>query len=87
MVMSGVLNFGALQRLLVQRFKSAGAVGIDDISTFVRDETPFSEVSHLKAHTLKPMEVATPPAIEVRRPTGARGRAGTYPPGTIIRFK
>jgi len=80
-------DFGALGRLLVRRFKPSGPVTIDEIIKFVRDETPFSEVSHLKAQTLKPLEVATPSVIEVQRPPGAQQRVGTYPSGTIIQFR
>jgi hypothetical protein len=82
------VDLAPLRALLRQRFRGSGWVGIQEVEEFVLVDTAsaYSETKHLRQRTLQPMEKAEPPLIEVRRPEGARNRAGTYPPGTQIRF-
>jgi three-Cys-motif partner protein len=75
-----------LQAVLSKQFRGKGFVSIDEIEQFVLVDTPFSETRHLKKRSLAPMEKASPPRIEVKRPPGSRSRSGTYPEGTAIRF-
>lgn len=77
-----------LRHLLQQQFRGKGWTAIEEVERFVLedDSSPYSEVIHLKRRTLKPMEEAAQPSIEVRRPAGARRRPGEYPEGTRINF-
>ena len=59
-------------------------VPIEDVEDFVLLETPYCERKHLKRATLVPMEQEK--LLEVTRPPG-RGRKGTYPSGTLVRFE
>jgi three-Cys-motif partner protein len=72
-----------LQDVLIGRF-SGKRVAIERIEDFVLKETIFSEKSHLKRATLKPLEREK--KIEVHRPKGKRAIPGQYPPGTSISF-
>ena len=73
-----------LQRMLYEKFRDRGRVGIKAVEDFVLFDTPFSEQSHLKNLTLKPMEVGK--RLNVVRPSGSPDRIGTYPPGKFITF-
>ncbi len=75
-----------LQTMLTSRFRGKGATTIEEVERFVLEETPYCEKRHLKRMTLKPMEIASPPLVEVRRPRGRRAVAGTYPVGTTLKF-
>ena len=76
------VDFGLLQKDLVEEFASKGWQRIEDVVNFVKsDATPFHS-SHLKMKTLKPMEAGG--KIEVKPDT--RKKKGTYPDGTILRF-
>jgi len=77
-------DFALLTRLLQKRFRGRGWMSINDVMDFVLVDTPFCEKLHLKRRTLAPMEEADPPLMEVRRPRGARNRAGDYPQGTLV---
>jgi three-Cys-motif partner protein len=75
-------NLLSLRKLLSDHFRAKGWIPIDAVEQFVLVETPFSEVMHLKAKTLRPMEQL--PLIEVQGEQGRR--RGYYPPGTRISF-
>jgi hypothetical protein len=70
--------------MLQAEFRPKAWISIEDIERYVLLETPYSEKMHVKQRTLKPMEMASPALIEVRRPSGKA--RGTYPAGTTIRF-
>ncbi len=70
-------------RLALQSKFRGRSVSIEDVEDFVLVETPYCERRHLKRATLAPMEREK--SLEVKRPPG-RGRRGTYPPGTFVRF-
>ncbi len=72
-----------LRRQLQGRFRDKGWVPIEEVSDFVLEETAYSELIHLKRATLAPMEKED--FLEAKRP-GERGRRGTFPSGTKIRF-
>ena len=71
---------------LQQKFRGAGYIPIQEIEDFVLEQTAYSEAMHLRKQTLAPMERATPPLINVKRPIGAQNRRGTYPDGTRVEF-
>lgn len=75
-----------LSRMLQERFRREGFVAIETVERFVLEETPYSEKMHLKRKTLGKMERASPSQLEVRRPRGARERAGDYPSGTMLKL-
>jgi hypothetical protein len=75
-----------LRAMLQAEFRPKAWISIEDIERYVLLETPYSEKMHVKQRTLKPMEMASPALIEVRRPSGAPKARGTYPAGTTIRF-
>jgi len=75
-------NYQELKKMIVNKFKGTTAT-IEEIEEFVVIETPFRE-THFKQKILKKMEYANPPEIEIVDTN--RGRRGTYPPGTVIRF-
>src|ERR1700693_4679599 len=75
-----------LTEVLRKRFKGSGFVPIEAAELFVLVETPYSEKIHLKRKTLARMEKASPTQLDVRRPNGARDRAGEYPSGTMMKF-
>ena len=79
-------NIEPLKDPLLENFRGRGWVGIKELSDFVLFQTPYSEAIHLKRKTLGPMERASPPLIDVRRPVGKRDRPGEYPDGTMIKF-
>lgn len=73
-----------LREALQSRFRGQGWVNIDDVEDFVLVDTPYCERRQLKRATLTPMERED--LIEVLRPSD-KGRKGTFPPGTMIRFR
>jgi hypothetical protein len=75
-----------LRKLLIAHFRGHRWVRIDEVENFIPQDTPYSEVIHLKRLTLKPMELEEPPTIEVRRPPGVPNRPGDYPAETRIKF-
>lgn len=58
---------------------------IDEASTYVLVETPFRDDGHLKELTLKPAE--SDGLLEAWKADGSKRKAGTYPAGTVLRFK
>lgn len=58
---------------------------IEAAGYFTLAETPFRDDAHLKEPTLKPAERAG--QLEAWKADGSTRRAGTYPPGTVLRFK
>lgn len=71
-----------LKKITLERFKGKD-VSIEELGDFVVSETPFLR-THIKTQILKPMETAGElSAISAK--TGRR--RGTFPPGTIMRFK
>lgn len=79
-------DLAPLRGLLLSEFRNGGPIPIERVMAFVLEQTPYSEVIHLKKRTLQVMEQQNPPLIEVRRPQGKRQRPGEYPPGTTINF-
>lgn len=79
-------DFGRLGSMLAQRFRGQGPIDISEIEKYVLIETPFSETMHLRKRTLGQMEKSGPKLIDVYRPKGHVNRAGSYPPGTKIKF-
>jgi hypothetical protein len=73
-----------LLNLLRDRFGTT-AFTIEDAARFVLIETPFRDDAHLKEPTLKPAEQAG--QLDARKADGSKRRAGTYPPGTMLRFR
>jgi len=67
-----------LEKAILSQFGGKSAY-IEELEGFVLVETAFRE-THIKSPILKTMENAG--KIEVSR----RGKKGTYPPGTVIRF-
>jgi hypothetical protein len=57
---------------------------IEQAADFVLLDTPFRDDGHLKRPTLAPAERSGVICAEV--PGGAKRRAGTYPPRTVLRF-
>ncbi len=78
-------RFNVLREQIVNRFKGREAT-IGEIEAFVVAETAFRE-THYKSQVLRPMELASPPLVElVRSPKGRR--PGTYAdPELRLRFK
>jgi len=74
------VDTGPLLQALRMRFGTAPFT-IDDAAQFTLLDTPYVPSSHLRRKTLVPAE--NEGRIEV---LGGRTRAGTYPPGTRIRF-
>jgi three-Cys-motif partner protein len=74
-------DFAELERMLREQF-GADWFTIEDAETFTLLETPFRDNGHLKTPTLKPAEKRG--ALEVQRRPGQR--AGTFSPGTRMRF-
>ncbi len=58
---------------------------IEEASRFVLIETPFRDDAHLKEPTLRPAELAG--QLEAWKANGSKRRPGTYPDGTVLRFK
>lgn len=58
---------------------------IEEASRFVLCETRFRDDAHLKSQTLKPAENRD--EIEAWRTDGAPRKRGSYPDGTVLRFK
>ena len=79
-------DLALLRSMLTERFRGKGLIQINQIERYVLTETPFSETMHLKKATLGPMEKNQPKLIEVHRLEGQVNRAGSYPPGTRIKF-
>jgi hypothetical protein len=79
-------NLALLRSMLTTRFRGQGLTDISEIERYVLIDTPFSETIHLKKATLLPMEKSESTLIQVRRPIGKINRAGSYPPGTKIKF-
>jgi three-Cys-motif partner protein len=79
-------DFTRLGSMLTERFHGQGPTDVGEIERFVLIETPFSETMHLRKATLGQMEKSHPKLIEVYRPKGKANRAGSYPPGTKIKF-
>lgn len=75
------LDTRPLQDALAQRYAGQD-VAIEDVETFVRDETIYRHDGHLKQHTLALMEREG--RVEVV--TSPRQRARSYPAGTVLRF-
>ena len=69
-----------LQEALAHRF-GVRPFTIEQAETFTTLETPYHPSIHLKKGALKPLELAGRIHVSERR------KAGTYPAGTIIRFK
>jgi len=76
-------NFVQLKRLICEKFQGQ-EISIEEIERFVLVDTPFRE-THYKRQILSPLEKEDSPRIKVKRVSG-KGRKGTYPPGTRIRF-
>lgn len=72
-------NFEHLKSLILSEFEGV-TVTIEEIKELVLVKTPFRE-THFKTQILTPMEIATPPEIQVLR----AGKSG-YPGGTQITF-
>jgi len=79
-------DLAPLRGLLLSEFRNGGPIPIERVMAFVLEQTPYSEVKHLKKRTLQVMEQQNPPLIEVHRSPGKRARPGDYPPGTTITF-
>ena len=76
------VDFGLLERSLMDRFFDKGWQKIEILEDFVKsDETHFHS-GHLKRKTLRSMESAG--RVEVKE--GTRKQAGGYPQGTVLRF-
>jgi three-Cys-motif partner protein len=75
-------NFELLKRMILGEFKGKKAA-IEDIGNFIVAKTPFLR-THFKRQILVPMENSR--ELSVVKAKAAR-RKGTFPEGTIIRFK
>ena len=75
-------NFSQLKGMILARFQGKD-VSIEDLTEFVITETPFLG-THFKTQILKPME--SQGELSVVRAKELR-RKGTFPEGTIIRFR
>jgi len=76
-------DYGALKTQLVTKFKGK-VVPVELIEKYVLTETPFRE-THYKIPVLKPMELASPPQLEIIARPG-QNRKGTFPPDTTIKI-
>jgi three-Cys-motif partner protein len=75
-------NFEQLKRMIVGRFNKQ-KTSLEDLRNFVVSETPFLG-SHFKIQILKPMEAKGELSIVEAKESR---RKGTFPDGTIIRFR
>jgi three-Cys-motif partner protein len=75
-------DYEQLKHILVRQFKSQD-VGIEAIEEFVVAQTPFLK-THIRRATLKPMEEAGGLVVVRTKPDR---RVGTFPEGTVVRFK
>lgn len=75
-------DFAQLKALIVTKFEGK-AVEVKEIGDFVVADTPFRR-THFKTQILKPMEAEK--EISVTSPNPMR-KKGTFPPGTIVRFR
>ncbi len=58
---------------------------IEEAERFVLVDTPFRDDAHLKGPTLKPAEAGG--LLEAWKADGSARKSGTYPAGTVLRFK
>lgn len=74
-------DYQLLRQMILEKFRGR-RVDVEDVENFVLVATPFRE-THYKKHVLAPLEDEG--MITAQRPR-ARGRRGTFPPRTIIKF-
>jgi hypothetical protein len=75
-------DYTILQRMLSKHFRGK-TVGIEEIEEYVIAKTPFYK---FKTAALKPMEIASPPLIQVQS-TNPKHVRGTFAEGkTSVRF-
>lgn len=73
-----------LERQLRERFGTE-EFSIEQAWRYTATSTPFAPRMHLKEKTLKVAEVAD--RLEARQPANPKRRRGTYPAGTLLRFR
>lgn len=77
-----VVDFGLLEKALVERFGLREWQKIANVEEFVKSDATDFHSGQLKMKTLKPLEVEG--KIEAKQ--GTRKRPRTYPKGTVLRF-
>ena len=83
LLFQAVPDYADLKQRICQKFQGR-QVRVDDLEKFIVIETPYRE-THYKANVLRPMELSSPPELEIIHRT-RQNRRGTFHSGTMIKI-